>query len=115
MNKFLIIFVFLCITLISFQQRNMAVKSGEFFRIILESNRSTGYGWFWENKPDKSILDSINVDYVLKSKMQTGSGGNEIWEFRAMKKGEQMIKMVYKRPWEKELPLKTKEIMVKVD
>jgi len=47
--------------------------------------------------------------------MQTGSGGNEIWEFRAMRKGEQMIKLVYKRPWEKEPPLKTKEIMVKVN
>ena len=114
MNKILIFIVFLAVALMSFQQRNMSVKSGEFFNIILESNRSTGYGWYWENKPDKSILDSINVDYVLKSKMQTGSGGNEIWEFRAMRKGEQMIKLVYKRPWENEAPLKTKEILVRI-
>lgn len=113
--KYLIILVLLSINFLSFQQGKLNVKSGEIFKIVLESNRSTGYGWYWENKPEKSIIDSIYVDYVLKSKMQTGAGGNEMWEFRARRKGDQMIKMVYKRPWENEPPIKIKEILVKVN
>jgi inhibitor of cysteine peptidase len=113
--KYLSILVFLWIGFLNFQQGTMIVKSGEIFKIVLESNRSTGYGWYWDNKPDKSIIDSLYVDYVLKSKMQTGAGGNEMWEFRALRKGEQMIKMVYKRPWENKPPLKSKEILIKVN
>ena len=113
--KYLIIIVLLGMGLVVCQQGKMSVKSGEIFKIVLESNRSTGYGWYWENKPDKSIIDSVYVDYVLKTKMQAGAGGNEMWEFRAKWKGEQMIKMVYKRPWEKEPPLKVKEILIQVN
>ena len=113
--KFPVLIIFLWISWTGCQQGIMTVKTGEIFKIILESNRSTGYGWYLENVPEKSIIDSIYVDYVLKSKMQTGAGGNEIWEFRANRKGEQIIKMVYKRPWEKEPPLKIKEILVKVN
>lgn len=113
--KFLMVIVFLCFSLPGFQHGSMNVKSGEIFKIVLESNRSTGYGWYWVNKPEKSIIDSVYVDYVLKTRMQTGAGGNEMWEFRANRKGEQMIKMVYKRAWENEPPIKSKEILVKVN
>jgi len=115
MKKIFIMLGFLLFLLSGFQNSNMKVKQGETFKIVLESNHSTGYGWYWENKPEKSIIDSIYVDYKLKSKMLTGSGGNEIWEFKASHKGEQMIRLVYKRPWESEAPKGSKEILIKVN
>jgi len=91
------------------------VNQGASFKIVLESNHSTGYGWYWENKPDKSIIDSIDVDYVLNSKALIGSGGREIWEFKAKEKGEQMIRLVYKRPWESGTPKDSTDILIKVN
>ena len=91
---------FMGMMLLSFQSSVMRVRPGEVFKVILKSNRSTGYSWYWENKNESKLIDSVYVDYVLKDRAITGSGGNEIWEFRARQKGKQDIIMVYKRPWE---------------
>lgn len=115
MKKPITILSLLLFLLSAFQNRNMTVIQGASFKIVLESNHSTGYGWYWENKPEKSIIDSIYADYVLHSKMLIGSGGKEIWEFKAKKKGEQMIRLVYKRPWESETPKASKDILIRVN
>lgn len=109
------LFVLFLFVLSGFQTGNMIVKQGESFKIELESNHSTGYAWYWDNEPEHSIIDSIYVDYVLKSKTLTGSGGNEIWEFKARHKGEQMIRLVYKRPWESGAPKESREILIRVN
>lgn len=101
--------------MLSFQSKVIQVRQGEVFKVILKANHSTGYSWQWENKTDTSIVDSVYVDYVLSDKAITGSGGNEIWEFRAKKKGEQKLIMIYKRPWEKEGTFEKKEILVRVE
>ena len=92
--------IFMAMMLFSFQSSVMRVRTGEVFKVILKSNRSTGYMWHWENKNEAKSIDSIYVDYALKDRAITGAGGNEIWEFRANRKGKQDIIMVYKRPWE---------------
>ena len=115
MKKNVMLFVLLWFVFSGFQTGNMIVKQGESFKIELESNHSTGYAWHWDNKPEHSIIDSIHVDYVLKSRTLTGSGGNEIWEFKATQQGEQMIRLVYKRPWESEAPKESREILIRVN
>ena len=101
--------------LLSFQTRVIKVRKGEVFKVILKANHSTGFSWQWENKTDKSIVDSVYMDYVLSDKAITGAGGNEIWEFKAKTKGEQKLIMVYKRPWEKKGTFEKKEIFIKVE
>jgi len=112
--KYRILVACTCIILLSFQSSVMSVRTGEVFKVILKSNRSTGYSWHWENKSEAKIIDSIYVDYVLKDKAITGSGGNEIWEFRAKRKGEQELIMVYKRPWKDSDGDQRKTFLVKV-
>lgn len=105
---------FLGIMLLSFQSSVMHVRTGEVFKVILKSNRSTGYSWHWDNKNETGLIDSIYVDYVLKDRAITGSGGNEIWEFRAKRKGEQELIMVYKRPWDHSDGEERRTFLVKV-
>jgi len=111
-HKLLVAFV--SMILLSFQSSVMNVRTGEIFKVILKSNRSTGYTWSWENKSEVNIIDSVYVDYVLKDRAITGGGGNEIWEFRAKLRGEQELIMVYKRPWENSEEDQRKSIVVKV-
>ncbi|MCP4883986.1 MAG: protease inhibitor I42 family protein [Flavobacteriales bacterium] len=105
----------ICVFTLSFQSRVIKVRQGEIFKVILKANHSTGYSWQWENKTNKSKVDSVYMGYVLSDKAITGSGGNEIWEFKAKRKGEQKLIMIYKRPWEKDGVIEKKEILVKVE
>lgn len=99
----------------SFQNRIIKVRQGEVFKVILKANHSTGYSWQWDNKSAESIVDSVYMDYVLSDKAITGAGGNEIWEFKAKKKGEQKLIMLYKRPWEKDGVAEKREVLIKVE
>lgn len=111
----LIFLVLLNTSLWTAQVDMIKVRKGEVFKIVLKANHSTGYSWYWEDKPDTSILDSVFVNYVLEMKTVTGGGGNEIWEIRAREKGEQTMTMVYKRPWETGGAIEKKEFIVKVE
>lgn len=100
----------------SYQTKIMKARKGEVFRVVLNANHSTGYRWYWENKPDKnSIIDSVHTDYILQNKGLTGGGGQEIWEFKANRRGDQKLILTYKRAWEKKPPIETKEIQVRVE
>jgi inhibitor of cysteine peptidase len=113
--KQFVVLALICVCFLSFQSRIIKVRQGEVFRVILKANHSTGFSWQWENKTNKSIVDSVYMDYVLSDKAITGAGGNEIWEFKAKRKGEQKLIMVYKRPWEKEGSFEKEEILVRVE
>ncbi len=113
--KRILVLTITCLALVSFQSSVMTVRTGEVFKVVLKSNQSTGYSWHWENNSKENLLDSVYVDYVLKDWAITGAGGNEIWEFRAKRKGKQEIIMVYKRPWEKVAEADRKVILIQVE
>jgi len=74
------------------------VRVGNEFMIELPSNRTTGHKW--EADFDKSLLQLSTSKYKLTS-MQPGGGGVESFTFVPYKKGNTLIRMFYKRPWEK--------------
>ena len=113
--KVVLLVVFSFFLLLPAQGIKMKVKQGEVFKVVLKANRSTGYSWHWDSKSPESIIDSVYVDYVLTSKTSVGGGGNEIWEFKAKKKGAQKLIMSYKRPWENKEALEIKEILIEVE
>ena len=113
--KYYVVLAMICVCFLSFQSRVIKVRQGEVFKVILKANHSTGYSWQWDNKTDTAIVDSLFMDYVLSDKVITGAGGNEIWEFKAKRKGEQKLIMLYKRPWEKNDAAEKREIFIKVE
>ena len=102
------------IILLSFQSSVMSVRTGEVFKVILKSNRSTGYSWHWENKSEAKIIDSVYVDYHPLMQITAPRPWRICAEFRAKRKGEQELIMVYKRPWEDADTDERKTFLVKV-
>jgi inhibitor of cysteine peptidase len=78
-------------------ERTISVRAGESFHIFLDSNPSTGYSW--EADYEKKDLVLENRTYHAKS-LLIGAGGKETFTFRSLTKGETIISMKYRRPWE---------------
>ncbi|HHT9131176.1 MAG TPA: protease inhibitor I42 family protein [Candidatus Tripitaka californicus] len=80
------------------------VKAGKDFIITLESNRTTGYGWQLARPLDGAVLELVGSEYTPGESKLIGSGGREIWTFRAVGAGKTPIAFKYIRPWEKDVP-----------
>ena len=92
------------------------INKNEVLEIKLESNPSTGYSWKWIKSETNTILDSIEAIYV-PTKVQNGvvgSGGTEIFKFKANKIGINTLKFEYCRSWEKHSAVNVKKFSIKV-
>lgn len=79
---------------------------GQEFSIQLVSNPSTGYGWRLSSPSDGKVVSLVTNTYIHEKTEPRlcGSGGHEIWTFRAAGKGKIEIVMEYLRPWETDVP-----------
>ena len=94
----------------------LTTKVGDTFVIRLEANHTTGYSW--------SLVDSTpgivqKVSDVYEPYNTTGnivgSGGTEIWTFKAIAKGTVTLTFDYVRPWETNVaPIKEQIYVVTV-
>jgi len=87
---------------------------GESFQIELASNPSTGYSWKWMNKQEMSVVDTTDNQYIPDGPDRIGGGGREIWKFKGLKSGSEVIKLGYTRAWESGPAADTKTIKVNV-
>jgi predicted secreted protein len=76
--------------------------------IELPSNRSTGYRW--QANYDNLLLQLSTTNYGRVTE-KTGGGGTESFTFIPFEKGITLIRMLYKRPWEK---INAKEVLYEV-
>ncbi|HOQ01020.1 MAG TPA: protease inhibitor I42 family protein [Acetivibrio clariflavus] len=93
------------------------VKPGDELRLELESNPTTGYSWSYATKPDPKVLIETNYEYIPDKTDEeiVGSGGKEIWSYKAVYIGSTAIEMIYSRPWESKAPAKTFTVKVIVE
>jgi len=94
------------------------LEINDVINIRLISNPTTGYRWVLSEKIDDSIISLIDSEFIQskKDKELVGTGGYEIFSFKAISKGKTSIILNYERPWEEEVePLETFEITVSVD
>ena len=93
------------------------VKPGDELRLELESNPTTGYSWSYATKPDPNVLIETNYEYIPDETDEkiVGSGGKEIWSYKAVNIGSTAIEMIYSRPWESKAPAKTFAVKVIVE
>lgn len=86
-------------------------KAHSIFKIILRSNRSTGYSWSLKDY-DKNLISLKKSEYKPKSRCNyegmcaTGVAGVEKWVFKALLNNMSSSKttkitLVYSRPWDK--------------
>jgi inhibitor of cysteine peptidase len=104
--KILIVFVFLIFATLPVlaKENTIKVKAGSTFKFKLKSNPTTGYHWQLAEALDEDIIKLVSSNYIVPKTSLTGSGGEEIWIFRGIKKGQAKISLEYVRPWEKVQP-----------
>ena len=112
MRKILILFVALALALaacggkdtpapefvISEPGKSIEVTAGNEFKIVIESNPSTGYHWDLVGGLDENILQFISTEYRATEPVMPGSGGKDVWTFKALAPGETAIVLGYYPP-----------------
>jgi inhibitor of cysteine peptidase len=96
---------------ISESSGSLKLKVGDTFVIKLESNPTTGYSWSLAESDSKVVKQVSSVYEPEKTAPNiVGSGGTEVWTFKAFAKGETKLTFNYARPWEKGIPPIKEEI-----
>ncbi len=79
----------------------LRIPLGQTFKITLPSNPTTGYSWQLATEPDSAIVTTEGREYRPETPVRSGSGGHEVWTFKACGKGRTAVTLQYVRPWEK--------------
>lgn len=78
--------------------KSIEVAAGNEFKIVIESNPSTGYHWDLVGALDESIVQFVSRDYRADEPVMPGSGGKDVWVFQAVAAGETTITLGYFPP-----------------
>lgn len=90
-------------------------EEGKEFTVRLDSNRSTGFRWRPVGSLDEHIVKLEKSEYVPFEASAAQSGGEEVWTFLAVSRGDAEITMEYAPPYEKsQTSVKTATIKVSV-
>lgn len=95
--------------------KNIEVKTGERFIIGLGANHTTGYQWQLASPADSNILELASSEYRPFDSNRVGTGGKEVWTFKAVGKGRARLIFNYLRSWEKDAkPAETVDFLITV-
>lgn len=84
---------------ISDPARQLEAIAGNEFKIIIESNPFPGCHWELVNELDESIVEFVSKDYRGSGEdVLPGSGGVDVWMFKAVAAGEAHITPGYYPP-----------------
>jgi len=91
-------------------------RNGDDFFVVLDSNPTTGYGWQLDF--DSSFIQLVDRKYVSRSQEALpvpGAGGDEAFNFLALKSGKTEITFSYLREWEDKAPINTKVFEITIE
>jgi inhibitor of cysteine peptidase len=99
----------------------ITVKAPGEFSIKIESNPTTGYSW-WLQEPGKEEKTLVKFKEKTveepgeQSRPRLGAPTYEIFTFATLHPGETVIELLYRRPWEKDVPpLKKHKVLVTIE
>ena len=89
---------------------------GRKFSITLIANHTTGFAWRLATSLDTAIVKKLGDYYSEQSFGLLGGGGEEVWTFEAVRKGQLELDFEYIQPFEKNLPpVKTAKFRVEIE
>jgi inhibitor of cysteine peptidase len=77
--------------IISEPGKTIEVAAGNEFKIVIDSNPSTGYHWELVGDLDNAVIQFVSKDYRASEPVAPGSGGKDVWVFKALAAGETKI------------------------
>jgi inhibitor of cysteine peptidase len=98
----------------------VTVGVGDELVVTLDSNpNSTGFSWALVSISNTSVVMNVSNEYIPNptptGEQIVGSGGKEVWTFKALAAGTSKIEMMYARPWESVEPAARFNITVTVE
>jgi len=94
--------------------RTVELGIGETLEVVLSGNPTTGYVWDVASL-DRDILKQVGEIEFKPDREARGSGGKMIMRFTAQAAGKTSLRLIYRRPFEKEKPpAKVFEVTVSV-
>ena len=63
------------------------IRVGDEFSIRISANHSANEMWFWTNRDQITIVDTVDYTYTVTNPELIGSPGTEVWKFKAIQKG----------------------------
>ncbi|MGE5405591.1 MAG: protease inhibitor I42 family protein, partial [Candidatus Saccharibacteria bacterium] len=81
----------------------------------LPSNPTTGYSWSAMAALNAKVLAMTGHEVSQPPANIVGAGITESWTYKAIGKGTTVISLGYRRPWEKNPPIKTFKMKVVVN
>ena len=76
---------------VSDSAKQLEAEAGKEFKLILDSNPTTGYHWEVVGDLDNSVVEFVSKNYKADGLQITGSGGKDVWVFKAVAAGEATI------------------------
>ena len=90
------------------------LRAGDTMEVVLDGNPTTGFEWETTDV-DASVLNQLGDPGFEPDTNLMGSGGKFTFRFEAVASGQTLLKLVYHRPWETDVPPeKTFEVTVTV-
>jgi inhibitor of cysteine peptidase len=83
---------------ISDPAKQLEAAAGNEFKIVIASNPSTGYHWELMDELDETIVQFVSREYRADEPVMPGSGGADVWTFKAVAAGETTITLGYYPP-----------------
>lgn len=96
----------------------MSTVVGGELTVTLGSNPTTGYQWSEEAEiRDETVVQQISHEFMGPGIGEPpGTSGEDVWIFKALRRGTTIISMEYSRPWiEAEMGLWTVTITVHIE
>jgi inhibitor of cysteine peptidase len=96
--------------------QTIELEVGEEFAVKLAGNPTTGYTWEMATSEAAVVEQVGEPNYEEESEGGlVGAGGHVTLHFKATRAGQQLLQLVYHRPWEEEVaPLNTFDVTVVV-
>jgi predicted secreted protein len=94
--------------------KTIELKTGETLVVSLDGNITTGFNWV-PGSQNPALLKQVGEAEVTPASNLLGAAGKIVLKFEAAAKGQTILHLDYKRPWEQNTPPeKTFEVIVVV-
>jgi len=99
--------------------RTVELRAGGSLTVTLDSNPSTGYSWAVAEGTGAVLRQDGSATYrqlpSTGGPPRAGTGGTATFRFEAAGKGQATLRLIYRRPWEKDIaPVETFTVTVTV-
>lgn len=97
--------------------KHLTCAAGDVIEIRLPGNPTTGFSWAEAAAPSSAVLVKTGEEFrMLKSKQPlVGAPGTFFFKYKVTGKGEEGIRLQYRRPWETSPPQSRFEVLIRAE